>query len=127
MKMPDSNLLIDIDFDSPCVVNDKREVGERRPRDKMVSEVGSIRSGSFSRLNNEFEPWYDEDYNLRTGCTMENELVVERSAVRNPANNFNMRGTRETYSAGPDVHVEGKLWKIVRPPLFYFAVVGLCL
>jgi hypothetical protein len=33
MKTPDHNLLIDIDFDPPCVVNDKREVRERRPRD----------------------------------------------------------------------------------------------
>jgi hypothetical protein len=35
MKTPDPNLLIDIDFDPPCVVNDKREVGERRPRDTL--------------------------------------------------------------------------------------------
>jgi hypothetical protein len=36
MKTPDPNLLIDIDFDPPCVVNDKREVGERRPRDSEI-------------------------------------------------------------------------------------------
>jgi hypothetical protein len=33
MKTPDPNLLVDIDFDPPCVVNGKREIGERRPRD----------------------------------------------------------------------------------------------
>jgi hypothetical protein len=39
MKTPDPNLLIDIDFDPPCVVNDKREVGERRPRDRSTAMV----------------------------------------------------------------------------------------
>jgi hypothetical protein len=35
MKTPDPNLLVDIDFDPPCVVNGKREIGERRPRDTI--------------------------------------------------------------------------------------------
>jgi hypothetical protein len=36
MKTPDPNLLVDIDFDPPCVVNGKREIGERRPRDISI-------------------------------------------------------------------------------------------
>jgi hypothetical protein len=37
MKTPDPNLLVDIDFDPPCVVNGKREIGERRPRDSIYT------------------------------------------------------------------------------------------